>query len=312
MEIGFTKRKFIHLGLLSGGWFVLWRPAGAVESESVEAAAIRYQAEIEKIRPLFEKKKAPGPGDWLANRKESGQTFSQYLKTGFTPLATDRVKLYLQPIGIFSETEDSTLTILREFMHLLFGLEVVMLKKISLDGIPATAWRNLPKTNIKQILTSHVLDEILLPDRPKDAVAVLGITSSDLWPGEGWNFVFGQASLVERVGVWSTARFGDPKKAYPGFLRRVLQIAAHETGHMFGIKHCIAYECCMNGSNSLGESDRAPLFYCAECDAKLWWACKLDAVARAGKLSEFARLHSFEREEKQWRLIEKSLSPPPS
>ena len=26
-------------------------------------------------------------------------------------------------------------------------------------------------------------------------VAVLALTTSDLWPGEGWNFVFGQASL---------------------------------------------------------------------------------------------------------------------
>ena len=51
------------------------------------------------------------------------------------------------------------------------------------------------------------------PRRPEDAVAVLGLTTSDLWPGEGWNFVFGQASLRDRIGVWSLYRFGDPERS---------------------------------------------------------------------------------------------------
>ena len=37
---------------------------------------------------------------------------------------------------------------------------------------------------------------------PKDAFAFVAFTSSDLWPGEGWNFVFGQASMEGRIGVW--------------------------------------------------------------------------------------------------------------
>lgn len=31
-------------------------------------------------------------------------------------------------------------------------------------------------------------------------MAVLGLAALDLWPGEGWNFVFGQANLTERRG----------------------------------------------------------------------------------------------------------------
>lgn len=97
----------------------------------------------------------------------------------------------------------------------------------------------------------------------------------------------------------------DPSK----YLRRVLQIAIHETGHMLGIRHCIAYECCMNGSNNLSESDRAPLFYCPECDPKLWWACKLDPARRAIDLAAIAKRFSFEAEANQWSRIAKTLIP---
>jgi hypothetical protein len=33
---------------------------------------------------------------------------------------------------------------------------------------------------------------------PADALAYLALTASDLWPGEGWNFVFGR-DLPARV-----------------------------------------------------------------------------------------------------------------
>ena len=29
----------------------------------------------------------------------------------------------------------------------------------------------------------------------------------------------------------------------------VTNVVKHEIGHMFGIKHCIYYSCCMNGNN---------------------------------------------------------------
>jgi archaemetzincin len=267
-----------------------------------------YQKAAEKIRPLFEKKKPPGPMDWLANQKESGQTFTEYLIARPGRRSAERTKLYLQPIGDFTDEENAVLKILREFMGLYFGMEVVMRDRISLNVIPKSATRDSQIPRVKQILSTYILDKVLLPRRPKDAVAVLAITASDLWPGEGWNFVFGQASLEERVGVWSTRRFGDPVKEPATYLRRVLQVAVHETGHMFGIKHCTAYQCCMNGSNSLDESDRTPLVYCCECDPKLWWSCNLKPAARAKALAEFSKRHSLETEAAQWERIAKELA----
>ena len=117
-----------------------------------------------------------------------------------------------------------------------------------------------------------MLDQVLRPRLPADASTYLALTTSDLWPGEGWNFVFGQASLNQRVGVWSIARNGDPhgdEHGLPLCLLRTLKTASHETGHMFSMPHCTLYECNMCGSNHRQEADRRPLWLCPCCLAKL-------------------------------------------
>jgi archaemetzincin len=74
---------------------------------------------------------------------------------------------------------------------------------------------------------------------------------------------------------------------------RTTMTATHETGHMFGIRHCIAHECGMNGSNNSDERDRQPLEFCPECQAKLWWTLRLDPVERSRALEIAARKHGF-------------------
>lgn len=156
----------------------------------------------------------------------------------------------------------------------------------------------------EQILTTYLLNKVLKPKRPANAVAVLGMTTSDLWPGKGWNFVFGQASLSDRVGVWSQARYGNlegsPEEAKLA-RKRTLKVALHETGHMLGIAHCTAYECLMNGSNHLGEADSRPLWLCPECVQKIWRACDADPIKRYEALIEFGKQHDLKAEVEFWQ-----------
>jgi archaemetzincin len=153
---------------------------------------------------------------------------------------------------------------------------------------------------LHDLLSTFVLN-LLKPRRPDDAVAVLALTTEDLWPGKGWNFVFGQASLGERVGVWSTHRLCDREADSATCLRRTLKTALHETGHMLGIPHCTLYECCMNGSNHQAESDSRPMGFCPECEMKIWWACRVDPVKRYQNLAEFADVHGLKLEADFWR-----------
>ena len=125
-------------------------------------------------------------------------------------------------------------------------------------------------TKTRQIKTGFILNDILKPIIPTDAAALIAFTTEDLYPDESMNYVFGQASLEDRVGVWSLSRLDDNTDEM-GFLRRTLKIAAHETGHMFSMRHCTKWECLMSGTNHLAETDSRPIDACPECTAKICW-----------------------------------------
>ena len=95
-------------------------------------------------------------------------------------------------------------------------------RQVPLASIPVRARRTHPSWGDPQVLTGYVLHELLEPERPADALAYVALTASDLWPGRGWNFVFGEANLRQRTGVWSIYRNGDPGaslKSVRGFVR---------------------------------------------------------------------------------------------
>jgi len=106
----------------------------------------------------------------------------------------------------------------------------------------------------------------------------------DLYPRPSWNLVFGLANLSQRTGVFSFVRY-DPSfwgKEVPDrekiLLKNACGVMVHEVGHMFGLKHCIYYECKMNGSNSYQESCRAERYMCPVCTRKIQTNIKFDII----------------------------------
>jgi len=254
---------------------------------------------MEKLRPLHKKLGKPNPGDWLSVHREPGQTFKEYLQCGpITPQGKRRV-IYVQPLGDFTKTQRQIVILTADFMGHYFNVPVKIKEDLPLSLIPAKARRIHPAWGMKQILSTYVLDSVLIPRLPKDAAAYIAFTGSDLWPGRGWNFVFGQASIRERVGVWSIYRNGDPDRSAADFrlcLLRTMKTATHETGHMFSMLHCIMYQCNMCGSNHREESDRRSIFLCPECLAKLCRATRSDPVTRYKKLADFFKKNGFTKE----------------
>jgi archaemetzincin len=234
----------------------------------------RHKANLASLEKLHTKQGKPAAGDWLAEHKESGQTFERYRTSSPRTPTEQRGVMYIQPLGDFTESQQRIVDLTAEFMGIYFGVPVKVTDGMPLSLIPKEARRKHPSWGMDQILSTYVLDAVLKPALPKDACAYLALTAQDLWPGEGWNFVFGQASLRDRVGVWSMYRNGDAAKSDREFrlcLLRTLKTATHETGHMLSIPHCTAWACNMNGSNHQEESDRNPIWLCPECVAKIWW-----------------------------------------
>ena len=103
------------------------------------------------------------------------------------------------------------------------------------------------------------------------------------------------ARLKARCGVFSFARYGiekDQKLA----LFRALKVISQETGHAFGIKHCIHFHCLMNGSNSLTETDRAPLHFCPACLRKIHWGLRFQPSERYQELANFLKANGLQKD----------------
>jgi len=291
-------------GLLLTAWIILLCPLAASEP----ADDLMLPLQFRKLLPLHTKLGKARPGDWLTEHPEPGQTFRQYLRSKPVKVDEKRRVIYVQPLGEFSPTQKRIVEESAKFMGLYFQLPVKVREGLSLNLVPKTARRKSGFFGSEQILTTYVLFDILQPRMPKNGVVQIAFTASDLWPGEGWNYVFGQASLGARVGVWSLHRFGNPETsedAYHLCLLRTIKTATHETGHMFSMNHCTLYECNMCGCNNLGESDRRPLEVCPHCLAKLCYATGADPARRFKDLIQFHKARGLKAEQE---FCEKSLT----
>ena len=251
-------------------------------------------------RELFERKRKPKSFDWLASIHEPGQSFPEYLAQGPKGVTAQRHVIVLQPIGDFTRDELAVLGQLRAFTSAYFQLPVRVAKPVPLPD-HGYRQRRTDKLSWTQYSTLAILNDVLLPRLPGDAVCYLGVTMSDLYPDENWNFVFGQASFDRRVGVYSLIRYterfwGRPEtdESRSQFLRRSFKILAHETGHMFSIAHCTVNECLMNGSNSLDEMDRNTLHLCPVCLRKLQWILKFDVRERYRQLRDLYQQSGYD------------------
>ena len=282
---------------------------GSLENEP--ALMQRLLTPDEDFAPI----RTPGPGDWLTSHPERGQTFSGYCAVGFNRPSSTRKVIYLLPLGEFPTDTSPSLEELRLYAEAYFQLEVKILPAVAINEEKFTPRTN-EYTQKRQLLSTGILN-FLKEQLPSDAYCLLGVTMEDLYPAPPWNYVFGQASLNGRVGIYSFARydpafFGEKRPAdYQDLiLQRSIKVLAHETAHMFGLNHCIFYECLVNGSNSLAEADICPEHLCPICLRKLHTNVQFDPVTRYEELARFYRRHDW-NDEARWidRQLAKAKKP---
>lgn len=236
----------------------------------------------------------PLPGEWRAEHPEPEQLVAHY-KIG-KPAIPDSIRkfIYLVPLNAFDSIELRLLNITAEYLQAVFDLPVKIRSGISVNDIPTNKKRN------GQLNSGFILHDLLIKNLPADAVGMMAITSDDLYPGEDWNFVFGEANTKERVGVSSFYRYGDPAENDSAFnlcLRRLMGTTSHEFLHMLSMQHCKTFACVLNGSNSLQESDKKPLLLCPQCLQKLNYALNEDLISYFETSLKFFTKYEFLWEE---------------
>jgi archaemetzincin len=160
----------------------------------------------------FKPMPAPGPHDWLSNHRESGQTYIGYTNSGFVKLLkiirdTIHGAIYFRHVGDFHAGQCPSLEQLMDFAGAYFALDINPLPPLKIKEHNFTTRIN-NFTGKKQLLTGDILS-VLQNHIPDDAYCELAVTMEDLYTEPSWNFVFGQAYPLNRIGVFSFACY-DP------------------------------------------------------------------------------------------------------
>lgn len=247
------------------------------------------------VEPFFQPMGKPSRYDWLATFKEPGQTFDEYIASNPTLPTGERSVIYVQPLGKFTSEQSRVFKVATDYLSAFYGLEVKRLPMKPLPAkLPEPDQRMIDYPAHRQLRTGWIMDKVLKPELPTDAAALIAFTNEDLYPDPSMYFVFGQASLEDRVGVWSLYRLDD-EADLTRFLERTMKIAVHEVGHMFSVRHCTKYECVMSGTNHLAETDRRPIDACPECMAKIAWMTNESPAERYERLREFSKRNELKQ-----------------
>ncbi len=152
------------------------------------------------------------------------------------------------------------------------------------EALPTSPWREVQG---HRQYDAPALLSALAPRLPADAYAMLALVNVDLFAEPAQQYGFGWSTLRDRLAVVSFARFDPsffggeaPADLAGALLRRSLRVAIHEVGHLFGMGHCQAFCCAMNGVAHLGELDALPLRLCPLCLRKLHLVTGLDPRRR--------------------------------
>ena len=85
---------------------------------------------------------------------------------------------------------------------------------------------------------------------------------------------------------------------------RACHIMCHEIGHQFGLRHCIYYECLMNGIMSADEQRNGGIrLLCPVCHKKLKQNLKFDSGLRFERLAEVCDTLGFADEAAIYRKL---------
>lgn len=278
--------------------------------------------------------------DWLARNNEPREDYNKWLASIPNNILTtiQTQKIYLQPIGDLTIPVEILASFVRIFYPntLVEVLPVLRIENNSITiTIPSTRrptnktipleWRHCHKLDTSKISPDQyskgqyavlpILHALYL-SKPRDAFCVIGITMEDLYHTKSDSFTVGSARYKEKTAMFSFARYNPcfglittintpAINTQTTLLLRSCKVLVHELGHLFGLIHCVWYDCCMNGSGNLDEDNRQPLHFCPVCLRKLQTITNCDLKQRYETLLAFYKQYNFIEEIKwQQRLLQ--------
>jgi archaemetzincin len=239
--------------------------------------------------------------EWLSCNREKGQTFQNYISLlkkskGLLSLNARKSTIDFHTFKIDENVlSDDILNGLREFIEIYFDLEVKLAQKPPPSADGDYKIRVIRNDTIK---TERALS-VFKGFKNKSNACIAAITTHDLAYQD--HFVFGISDNELQVCVVSVHRYVQHLIENNAFndanlLKKAASVICHEIAHAFGLEHCIYYRCIMNGSNTLDEDDKLPLYLCPICLKKLHLLLNFSIEERYDKLKEFCLKNNFKSE----------------
>mmetsp|Transcript_39644 Transcript_39644/g.51954 ORF Transcript_39644/g.51954 Transcript_39644/m.51954 type:complete len:364 (+) Transcript_39644:43-1134(+) len=274
---------------------------------------------LKNAEERFPVKQVHTSSDWLMTQSERGQEIRDYAAGNcvqwLNPAGRGTIYLFMIDNTISEEDTAKFKAYCEAYFH---GVPVKVVRPGSKICETMRNGKRIVKKRVPQDFIAHHkittrdnggyfqinatdIIQALKEYRVNDTYCILAVTNTDLYPREEWNFVFGLASPSNQCGVFSFCRHAEMKPGTPAevaqvkWIQRSCSTMVHEIGHMFGLKHCIYYECTMNGTNGSFESGRVKKkTLCPVCLCKLKLNIKFDCAERYQKMAEVSRALGFE------------------
>lgn len=197
------------------------------------------------------------------NLKNQDQSLADYAKSD--PNKPDSIKkvIYLLLLGDMSDEIAKLLNEETVYLEKFFQLKVKVLPRIPFNDIqkidsvktrmnPVPSHGKMKGDNLnltEQIEGNSLMEYFVIPNKPVDAIVVLGITDHDLYSLRN-NFIYGTSSLKGGAGLISTHRLQSNSFET---LSNIRKAATKQIANAFSIANVKDYRCVMNFHKSVDE-----------------------------------------------------------
>ena len=281
---------------------------------------------IQNAEVLFNPKKVHKKDDWLSEQREHGQSIDVYARGGpfitwHNPVRNAHIYLCRLDNKVSDEHAEKFKAYLEAFF---FGAPIKLIKQGSKLYEKGSKNTRVVKTTIPEdFVSTHAIptrehngyfqqnaskiNEAMRQYKVPDAFCIMAVQNDEdlycaddeIFLQDNW-YTRGLSDPESSTGIFSLKRFweddeeskegGDPDRGF----RQACYTLVHEVCHLFGLKHCIYYECIMNGNNHPEERIRREhKTLCPVCLGKLKMNLKFDCRERYIKLLETCHTLSF-------------------
>lgn len=232
--------------------------------------------------------------------KDYDKSLINFINSNPNKVDSIRKVVYLLPFGNMKPEVEKLIQEEVEYLKAFLQLEVKVLDRIPYDSIKkmtSIQTRMVPSSDFdyyskmkggtptltEQIQATSFIDAVMKQNKPKDAVAVLGITEHDIYNPK-YNYLFGISELKDGVGLVSTFRLIDYGKETKYNIRKVV---SKQIVNMFSIPNVKDFKCVMNFHNNINELYQGKFDLSPRALEKLKYVIGFDYSKRFDDLTKF-------------------------